>query len=133
MINLIPIFQEKKSVLILYDLLKERTPEQSISHKKMPNLIEHTEFVRRHPYQAWYLIQSPEDGYVGSIYLTRRREIGVFVFNAFKGHGYGTHAIKEIMAKWPGKFFANVNPDNKDSMRFFSKLGDVIQVTYEIF
>ena len=130
-IKLIPVYQEKQAIPILYDLLKERTPEQSISHKEMPSMIDHARFFHSQPYQAWYLIQSPDSEYVGSIYLTNRREIGVFIFNAFKGNGYGTQAIQEVMARWPGKFLANVSPDNKDSMRFFSKLGNIIQVTYE--
>ena len=64
---------------VLYELLSERTPEQSISHKRMPPLAEHAAFVLDHMthqphYQAWYTIHTDE--VVGSIYLTHMREIG---------------------------------------------------------
>ena len=66
---------KKEHVKLLYDLLSERTPEESISHKSMPTYPEHEKFVQSNPYFAWYLIDV--DGqFVGSIYLSKQREIG---------------------------------------------------------
>ena len=126
------VYRHKESVKILYLLLEERTVEQSISHKSMPTYQEHEAFVESKPYHVWYLIVFDER-YVGSIYLTKQREIGVFIFNKFKGNGFGGDAIRLLMEKWPGKFLANINPDNLYSIELFKKLGfNQIQVTYAL-
>jgi RimJ/RimL family protein N-acetyltransferase len=124
-------------ILLLYRLLCERTPDQSISHKRVPTFSEHAEFVRGRPYLAWYLlIGSGNDGIVGSIYLTRQREIGVFVFGAHQGKGYGGMAVQEVMrihADADRPFLANINPANEASIRFFESLGfKHIQNTYAL-
>lgn len=128
--KLVPVSRERQAINILYDLLAERTPEQSISHKGMPTMDEHTAFVRSQPYQAWYMIDVDGD-YVGCVYLSKAREIGVSIFEKRRGKGYATQAVEELMRKWPGKFYANINPANAASIAFFSKLGfQQIQVTY---
>ena len=119
--NLVPITREKRAIEILYDLLKERTPEQSISHKVMPTIEEHAEFVRSHPYLCWYLLL--DDDYVGSVYLSKQREIGVFIFKGHQGKGFATEGVRMLMERWPGKFLANVAPTNPASRRFFEKFG----------
>jgi RimJ/RimL family protein N-acetyltransferase len=116
---------------LLYQLLAERTPSQSISHQLMPTLNSHRRFVRSHPYRAWYLILDGEER-VGAIYLTKEREIGVFVFEKFQRRGYGREAIRLLMRLWPGRFLANINPINEASIRLFQGLGfNHIQNTYE--
>lgn len=132
-INLVPVYRERKAIAILYDLLAERTPEQSISHKRMPTMDEHAKFVHSRPYLAWYLIQNEEGEYVGSTYLSKHREIGIFLFKRFQGNGYGSKAVSQLMSRWPGRFLANISPKNTDSQRFFENLGaKLIQYTYEL-
>ena len=126
---------------LLYVLLQERTPEQSISHKEMPTLAEHDAFIQSDPYLAWYLICNMVDGEngkpvcapVGSVYLTRQREVGIFIFNKYKGSGIGTDAINLLVDKHPGTFYANINPDNFASHMFFQEKfhAKLIQHTYE--
>jgi RimJ/RimL family protein N-acetyltransferase len=120
--KLVPISRERRAIEILYDLLKERTPEMSISHQSMPTFEEHTAFVRSTPYFYWALINVDGD-YVGSVYISKTREIGVFVFEKRRGKGYGEQAVRELMQRWPGKFLANIAPTNPASRRFFEKLG----------
>ncbi len=132
MIDFIPVYREKKAITFLYDLLKERTQNQSISHKKMPTVGEHATFFHSKPYAAWYLIKA-QDEYVGSIYLTEAREVGIFILNRFQGRKYGVLAVERIKEKWPGPIYANINPDNEQSIKFFKKLGAKhIQNTYEL-
>ena len=126
--NLVNAYDYPGREQILYDLLMERTREQSISHKVMPPWIEHVRFVQSQPYQHWYLIEV--DAVVGAIYLTLDDEIGVFIFREHAGHGYGEMAITELIRKHPGPKLANVNPANTASMELFSSLGKVIQVTF---
>jgi len=129
--KLVPVSRERQAINILYDLLAERTPEQSISHKSMPTMEEHAKFVRSLPYRAWYLIEVGNE-YVGCVYLSKQREIGVSIFEKRRGNGYATEAVRELMRKWPGRFLANINPLNTASMAFFKKLGfSLLQVTME--
>ena len=132
-VDLVPVYRERQAISILYDLLKERTPEQAISHKAMPTMEEHAEFVHSRPYLAWYLIQNEDGEYVGSTYLSKHREIGIFLFRKYQGRGYGSKAVSALMSRWPGRFLANINPQNIESQRFFENLGaKLIQYTYEL-
>lgn len=115
---------------ILYALLKERLPHQSISHRGMPTWEEHSAFVRSRPYAHWYLIEA-SDIAVGATYLSHQREIGIFVRSEWSGHRFGEHAVRMLMALHPGKFLANVNPANGPSAAMFQRLGfSLIQHTY---
>jgi RimJ/RimL family protein N-acetyltransferase len=117
---------------LLFELLKERRPEQSISHKGMPTWEEHVAFVRSRPYEHWYLIEA--DGYFrGAVYLTRQREVGVAIFEGCRGQHYAEDAVAELMRLHPGRFLANINPANEASIALFRKLSFVgpIQITLE--
>ena len=148
--KLIPISEHPDHAKILYDLLAQRTPEQSISHRKMPTWEEHLDFIERmrpwpwpdlaevdyrlgEPrYQAWFLIQiDPLAEPEGAIYLTQRGEIGVSIFRKWRGYGYGPRAVTLLMDKFgPAKYLANVAPTNEPSRKMFEKLGfNVIQHT----
>lgn len=118
--------RESDAVDILYRLLQERTADQSISHLAMPTYEEHKAFVLRNPYRGWYLLcdGSKDHVYVGSIYISRKWEIGLFIFKKYQGQGYGTKAVKWIMSKWRGAaHYANVSPNNPASQKFFEKMG----------
>jgi RimJ/RimL family protein N-acetyltransferase len=115
----------------LYALLAERTPEQSISHKAMPTMEEHIAFVDSVPYEAWYIVLDDLEDAVGACYLSKQREIGVSIFKAWRGMGYGKWAVQELMRLHPGKFLANVAPTNPVSAHMFARLGfNLIQHTY---
>jgi RimJ/RimL family protein N-acetyltransferase len=116
----------------LYDLLGERTPEQSISHKEMPSWEGHVAFVKSKPYRAWYFIFANDIGdAVGATYLTKQNEIGIAIFKAHRGKGYAKEAIQELMKLHDGPFLANINPNNWASRWLFDRLGfKFIQVTY---
>ena len=134
MIELIDVYQPlfDNKMRILYELLQEREPYQSISHKEMPIFEQHQQFVYGVPYQYWYLA-SYKDVVIGSIYLTRRREIGVHIYKQFQGQGYGEKTVKALMDKYPGKFLWNANPKNEASIKLVEKLGGkILQWTYEL-
>lgn len=126
----------------LYQLLSERTREQSISHVKMPTWAEHIAFIDSRPYLAWYLILVYESDIapdvptaVGTVYLSKQREIGIFLHKFdCQGKGYGKRAVQALMELHPGKFFANINEKNEASIKFFRNLGFrslQITLTYE--
>ena len=130
--RLIDIYSIPYRYALLYSLLKERKPEQNISHKLLPEWSDHVAFVDSKPYTAWYAIEA-EDEYVGVIYLTGRREIGIQIFDNHQGNGYGTWAVENLLAKHPGAAYANVAPSNDQSHNFWRRLGgNVVQLTYEI-
>jgi predicted acetyltransferase len=125
------IYEIEGAGRILYDLLAERTPEQSISHKEMPSYEEHRAFINSKPYLCWYIIYASSP--VGAIYLTKSREIGIGIFSKHKSKGYGTKAVKDLISLHPGKFLANINPDNFASRMFFMEnfKAKLIQETFE--
>ena len=131
--RLIDVYDEYElATVVLFQLLRERTPEESISHKAMPTFEQHCAFVASRPYLAWYLAEA--DGYVrGAVYLSKQREIGAAIHKAQRGHGYGLDAVGELMRLHPGRFLANIAPGNDASLALFRKLGfgGPIQVTLE--
>ncbi len=47
------------------------------------------------------------------------------------GNGFGSEAIKQLMADHPGKLYANISPRNPSSVKFFKQFGAKhIQNTY---
>jgi len=129
-ISLKPVI--KSDSKFLFDLLKERNPKANISHKKMPSYDEHIQFIRSKPYTKWYIILQSNKK-VGSIYLSKNDEIGIFISKKFQGKNIGFYALTELLKKNPRKrFLANVNPKNKKSMTFFKNNGfKLIQYTFE--
>ena len=119
-------------VKFLFDLLKERNPRVNISHKKMPTYNQHRKFIKSKPYSKWYIILKSKQK-IGSIYLSKNDEIGIFLSKKFQGKNVGNFVLNELMKKNPRKrFLANVSPKNKKSMEFFKKNGfKLIQYTFE--
>ena len=123
----------EKDHKFLYELLKEREPSTNISHKKMPTFNQHVNFVLSKPYSKWYIILQGIDG-VGSIYLSKQNEIGIFLKKGSHHTGIGTAALKLIMNKNPKKqYLSNINPKNNKSIEFFKKNNfKILQYTYEL-
>lgn len=151
MIRLTNIYRGGKILQVdvdfLYVLLAERPPEANISHATMPSPDLHKQFVHRRPYEAWYVVRLQaqesregvageikfEDTPVGSVYLTKSREVGIFVLKAHQKRGIATLAIEELRRLHPGPLLANVSPGNEVSHQFFTKLGGrIIQTTYQL-
>ena len=137
--RLIPVNPNNEThVKALYMLLQEREPWQSISHREMPTFTRHELFVadkvphsleegemrHRYSYAAWYLVTEMDSRIVGSIYLTRANEIGVFIFKADQGVKWGEAAVQMLMKEHgPRRYLANINPANEASRKMFEKLG----------
>lgn len=122
----------KKDLRFLYEILKERKPSTNISHQKMPTYKEHVNFVLSKPYSKWYIIYFDKNK-IGSIYISRQNEIGVFIKKNLK-KGLGTEALKILINLNPRRqYLANINPKNKKSIKFFKKNGfKLLQHTYEL-
>lgn len=131
----------------LWELLLERRPDSSISHRKMPGMREHVAFVDSKPYRVWYIIEADnadaDDVWVGQVNLTHRNEVGIQILQRYQGKGYGKWAVQSITARHsplqsqpslvPGKYIANINPENQASVAFFKSLGGtLLQVTYQL-
>jgi RimJ/RimL family protein N-acetyltransferase len=118
---------------LLWQLLGERTPEMNISHRAMPSWNDHLAFIASKPYAHWYLIDVGETDYVGAVYLTKQREIGIAILKRFQGFKYGPTAVRMLMERHPGKFLANVAPKNYKSQQMFRELGgEVVQFTFQL-
>ena len=100
----------------LFNLLKNRKSNVSISHRKMPTYSEHVEFIESKPYHQWYIVFLDEKR-IGSAYLSKNDEVGVFISKKFQGEKIGDLALCELMKKNTRKrFLANLNPKNKKSI-----------------
>jgi RimJ/RimL family protein N-acetyltransferase len=71
--------------------------------------------------------------FVGAVYLTRQREVGIGILKAHRGHGYAEKGIRLLLEQHPGRALANINPSNGASIRLFHKLGfeGPVQITLE--
>ena len=117
----------------LFELLKERDPRANISHKKMPSYDEHIKFIKSKPYTRWYIILKSKER-VGSIYLSKNDEIGIFLSKEYQKKNIGNTTLVELIRKNPRKrYLANVNPKNKKSSIFFKNNNfKLIQYTFEL-
>jgi hypothetical protein len=119
-------------IRFLFDSLKERNSNVSISHKKMPSYEQHVKFVKSKPYSKWYVILKGKEK-IGSIYLSKNDEIGISILEDYKKKNIEKYVLKLLMKKNPRKrFLANVSPNNKKLISFFKDNGfKLIQYTYE--
>jgi RimJ/RimL family protein N-acetyltransferase len=117
----------------LYDLLKQRQSNENISHKKLPTFTQHTVFVKSKPYSKWYMILEDKSR-LGSIYLSKQNEVGIFIDKNFRKLGIGNKSLELLIQKNPRKrYLANINPQNIKSIKFFTKNKfKLIQYTYEL-
>lgn len=130
-VRLVDVYAHHEAVDILFRLLAERPAEANISHKRMPSMDEHRSFVASRPYLAWYIVE--DRGPVGSVYLSKQREVGIFIFAKHQGRGYARETIATLRRLHPGRLLANVAPTNYRSILFFKRMGaHHIQNTYEL-
>lgn len=108
----------------LYRLLSQRKPYQNISHKEMPTYEGHVHFIKSRPYKQWYVCVV-KNNLVGSIYLTKLDEIGIFLDENWIGMGYGSNILLMLYAMNPSiqVFKANISPLNSHSIAFFANKG----------
>jgi RimJ/RimL family protein N-acetyltransferase len=127
--------------MLLYELLKQRDETTNISHKGLPDFEAHRAFVESKPYADWCFIEIDHwkngdcfDLVVGACYLSKQDEIGIHIFKAHQGKGYGLRAVKALIEKHgPKRYLANINPRNERSAKMFGGLGFMlIQQTYEL-
>lgn len=108
----------------LYALLGQRKPYQNISHKEMPTYEGHVHFVKSRPYKQWYVCVV-KNNLIGSIYITKLNEIGLFLDENWIGLGYGTIMLDMLFKINPSiqVFKANISPLNSHSIAFFANRG----------
>ena len=123
----------KNDMLFLYELLKNRDRNANISHKKMPSYDEHVEFVMSKPYTNWYIIECDKKN-VGSIYLSKRDEIGISINNDYEYEQIAKTVLKLLMKLNPRKrYLAHVNPKDVRTQEFLLKNGFAgLEYVYEM-
>ena len=99
----------------------------------MPTYNEHKKFVKSKPYSRWYIVVHSNKK-IGSVYLSKNAEIGIFLKKEFQAHDIGKKVLKMIIQKNPRKrYLANINPKNTKSINFFKKNHfKLIQYTFEL-
>jgi len=131
--KLVSVYQIEWAEKFLYRLLENRPAVANISHKYMPSEQEHHAFMRSQPYLAWYIIYDDVDCYVGSIYITRAREVGIQIMESEQHQGYGRRALRVLRDKHPGRLLANVAIKNASAVNFFVGEGfEPLSITLEL-
>ena len=130
-IDLKPV--DKSDIRFLYNQLKERDSKINISHKKMPKFEDHSKFVLSKPYSKWYIIIL-EKQKIGSIYLSKQNEIGIFLMKSWNVDDIRLESLIILMKKNPRKrYLANVNPNNKKLISFWKKNNfSLVSYSYEL-
>ena len=123
----------KNDAQFLYGLLKERESNVNISHKKMPTYVQHIKFIESRPYSKWYIIRLGNQK-IGSAYLSKQNEIGIFITKNMHVKKLGTTAVNILIKKNRRKrYLANINPKNEKSISFFKQNKfRLIQYTFEL-
>ena len=136
------VYRAKGAAEFLYEVLREREGAEfvNISHTKLPTMAAHVRFVASKPFRYWYII-TDAGTWCGYISATQRNEIGIVLLKAHQGKGIGSLAVKAFMRSHKplraipsdrsGCWLANINPNNRRSVRMFTGLGFTLkQVTY---
>ena len=100
-----------------------------ISHKILPSKQEHSDFVSKHPYLAWYLIYKNKH-LIGSVYLQTDNSIGIdlieyyeneilSVFKYIKNNHKPLPSIKSVRGD---EFFMNVSSKNTNLIKILKNL-----------
>jgi hypothetical protein len=123
----------KLDINFLFELLKNRTLFENISHKIMPIFKNHEKFVNSKPYFKWYVIYEDLKK-IGSAYITNQNEIGIHFISIRYQDDFFLKSLKIIMEKHPRKrFLININPKNKQLKQIIEKNNfKLIQHTYEL-
>ena len=108
-----------------------------LSCPQIPRLLNYKYYELEHRIEdiwiSWYIIIF-ETSQIGSIYLSKQDEIGIFILQNFHDIGLGQLALDELININPcERYLANVNPKNSKSIKFFEKNNfKLIQHTYEL-
>lgn len=107
----------------LFEILKERDSVTNFSNNNLPDFEQHVNFIKSNPYHKWYVIED-EKVKVGTINLDKENGIGTFILKKHQNKGYGINAIKELIKSNPRKkYYANINPENHNSIKLYTKCG----------
>jgi len=140
MISFVPLSSpaKEKEIRFLHQLLLSK--EFNISHRKLPSIEDHYDFVLNHPYRNWSLVLCDKTT-IGSVYSGFDNSVGISLFPEFLM--YRRSVIKKFLEDFvplPGRpsmvrdeFIFNVAVDDLKYQEDLSKCGAIqIQHTYSI-
>lgn len=138
-IEFTPVVPTEAQVTLLHELLMRRT--HSISHGEVPHIDRHREFVKSHPYRAWYLV-SVGGEVVGTFYVSHENTVGVnigeqdlvAVLERIVAHVAGNYSpLPGIPSVRSPVFLINVPPDNLPLQKALERLDKkILQITYSL-
>ena len=116
------VYKTPGADIILYALMNERRDDPKINiNFKMPTFTEHKQFMAKKPYKKWVLIMD-QGKCLGSMNLTMKNEVGIFIFKKFKSKGFGNRALKMFLRSIKVRpLYANINTLNRPSFNLFTK------------
>lgn len=129
---------DDEQIHCLFDLLSRR--HHVISHQAQPSFDEHEQFVRSHPYRAWYIVRQTSAA-IGSFYITENNFIGLNISHqgidlvkSILDYVEATYmpraAVKSVRA---GHFSINVAASNIELQRTLEALNKIaLEHTYKV-
>ena len=139
-IKLIRVRSLKDHEGFLYQLLKKRKANYSISHSELPTLKNHKKFISKNPYRYWFIIELQEK-FVGSAYISKNNSIAIHLMEERKKiyeevllfFNKNIKPLKEIPSIRSREFIINLSINNKFYANIIKKLGgEKIQETYSL-
>ena len=121
-----------KKIDFLYNIMKLKLdePHINISHLEVPTIPNHIRFIQSRPYRYWFII-SINKKYIGSVYITKSKEIGLYIMPKYRTVALETIIINK-MIELGGKYM-NVNPKNEERIKTIKKINfKLIQYTYKL-
>ena len=118
------VYKVTRGDQITYSILKKREidPVCNIDFK-MPTYRQHLKFMSGKPYKIWYLIIYKNE-FIGSINLTKKDEIGIFIFREYRNRLFGYSTLKSFIKTIKQRpLYAAINIANTISMKLFKKCG----------
>ena len=126
-------------ISILYELLAKR--DYGISHKNLPSMAQHQDFVVNHPYRSWYLIWQNKSC-IGNLYISPQNTVGLHldpkestefledILSYVRANYAPLPEVKSIRSRG---FVIHVAPENTALIQALDRLGKkIIQLSYAI-
>lgn len=125
------IAPNKEQIRVLFDQLKQR--KFNISHRYLPKYEDHEEFVKNHPYRAWFIIKKLGE-IIGNIYVQFDNSIGLNCVDETTEEQI-ENILKILTSKLPplegspsirfGDYFLNVSASNLNLQNQLKNIGFV--------
>ena len=117
-------------MMFLFEMIKIRDKREFLDRSPI-SYDSHVKFITKfltkpetHHYEKFYVVLLDEKKIGTVVLMKRNNEVGYYFMPEFRNKGYGTTAMELLFKENPRSYYtAHIHNYNKDSMRFFERLG----------